>query len=322
MIAQGIDVQKALDCAEKVFSSHLPGYTLGIGNTNSPFRNDKIPSLQVKWSYGKWRFRDYGSSEYKGDCIDFVKMLYSCSFNEAVEKIINDFNSNDPVRKLDSHCLKKINKKDSKPVELDIKERLYTFDELEWWSEFGISKFTLDFYKVKPIRYYFINKHPILCKQSTYAFEENKDKKITYKLYCPEAKDPKDKWLNNQDSSTLQGWEQLPATGDLLIVGKSRKDIMLLYELGYSAVGPASETNFIKPNVLKQLQERFKRIVVFYDNDIPGLREGKKWSEKFELENIYIPLEYNLKDITDFRKTKGEESTKKLLKQLLNERKN
>lgn len=317
MIAQGIEISKALDCAEKVFSSHLPGYTLGVGNTNSPFRNDKIPSLQVKWSYGKWRFRDFGSSEYKGDCIDFVKMLYSCSFNEAVEKIINDFSSNDPVRKLDSHCLKKINKKDSKPVELDIKKRLYTPDELKWWLEFGISKSTLDFYKVVPITHYFINKHPILCKQSTYAFEENKDGKKSYKLYCPEAINPKDKWLNNQDSSTLQGWEQLPATGDLLIVGKSRKDIMLLYELGYSAVGPASETSFIKAKILKQLQERFKKIIIFYDNDQPGRKESSKFSEKFNIPYVYIPLEYKEKDITDFRKKYGEELTKQLLNELI-----
>lgn len=315
MIAQGIEISKALDCAEKVFSFHLPGYTLGIGNTNSPFRNDKIPSLQVKWSYGKWRFRDYGSSEYKGDCIDFIKMLYSCSFNEAVEKIINDFSSNDPVRKMDSHCLKKINKKDSKPVELDIKERLYTFDEIKFWNNFGISKTTLDRYNVKAVKFIFINKSPILAAPFTFAFEEYKDGKISHKIYQPLNKE--NKWMNKHKWDVVQGWSQMVLKGKLLIITKSLKDTMLLAELGYNAIAPQSETSFLKKHILEQLKKRFEKIIIFLDNDEVGIKQAKLYSEQFNLPYIYIPIG-KPKDVSDYYFKHKEEQTKQLLKQLIN----
>lgn len=314
MIAQGIDVQKALDCAEKVFSFHLPGYTLGVGNTNSPFRNDKIPSLQVKWSYGKWRFRDYGSSEYKGDCIDFVKMLYSCSFNEAVEKIINDFNNNDPLRKVDSHCLKKINKKDSKPVELDIKERLYTFDEINFWNNFGISKTTLDRYNVKAVKFIFINKSPILAAPFTFAFEEYKDGKISHKIYQPLNKE--NKWMNKHKWDVVQGWSQMVLKDKLLIITKSLKDTMLLAELGYNAIAPQSETSFLKKHILEQLKKRFEKIIIFLDNDEVGIKQAKLYSEQFNLPYIYIPIG-EPKDISDYYLKYKEEQTKELLHELI-----
>ena len=301
-------------CAEKVFSFHLPGYTLGVGNTNSPFRNDKIPSLQVKWSYGKWRFRDYGSSEYKGDCIDFVKMLYSCSFNEAVEKIINDFNNNDPLRKVDSHCLKKINKKDSKPVELDIKERLYTFDEINFWNNFGISKTTLDRYNVKAVKFIFINKSPILAAPFTFAFEEYKDGKISHKIYQPLNKE--NKWMNKHKWDVVQGWSQMVLKDKLLIITKSLKDTMLLAELGYNAIAPQSETSFLKKHILEQLKKRFEKIIIFLDNDEVGIKQAKLYSEQFNLPYIYIPIG-EPKDISDYYLKYKEEQTKELLHELI-----
>ena len=84
------DLQKAFSLSEQVYSSHLPGYTLGRGNTKSPFRVDKIPSFQVKWLNGKWKFVDYGDSEKKGDVIDFIEKAFSY-LPDSVKKAINDF---------------------------------------------------------------------------------------------------------------------------------------------------------------------------------------------------------------------------------------
>lgn len=314
MIAQGIDVQKALDCAEKVFSFHLPGYTLGVGNTNSPFRNDRLPSLKVYWKSGKWRFIDFGDSNYKGDCIDFVRRYYNLDFNSAVEKIVNDFNSNIPSRKMDSHCLKKISRKDSKPVELDVKSRLYTFEEIEWWNKFKITKDILDKYRVSAVKYLFINKKPILAQPFTFAFKEEFKEEVSYKLYQP--KNLENKWLNNHSFKVLQGFAQLPTTGELLIVTKSLKDVMCLYSLGYNAIAPQSENSFVKKNVLEDLKQRFKSIIIWYDNDVAGIREGEKFSKQFNLPYIYIPIG-EPKDISDYYFKYKEEQTKQLLKQLI-----
>lgn len=315
MIAQGIDIQKALDCAERVFSAHLPGYTLGAGCTNSPFRVDKIPSFQVKWIKGKWRYTDFGNSELRGDVIDFVRRYYNLDFNSAVEKIVSDFNSNVPSRKMDNHCLKKISKKDSKSVELDVKSRLYTFEEIQFWNEFGISKTTLDRYNVKAVKFIFINKSPILAAPFTFAFEEYKDGKISHKIYQPLNKE--NKWMNKHKWDVVQGWSQMVLKGKLLIITKSLKDTMLLAELGYNAIAPQSETSFLKKHILEQLKKRFEKIIIFLDNDEVGIKQAKLYSEQFNLPYIHIPIG-EPKDISDYYFKYKEEQTKQLIDELLN----
>ena len=303
----------ALSLAEEVFQKHLPGYTLGEGMTNSPFREDLIPSFSVSYRNKKWKFIDFGNSKYRGDIIDFIMLYYGLDFTQAIDKIVKDFNTNSfSLRKKNSHVVKS---RKEEGVELDVKSKPFTDKELLWWEAFGISKNTLEKYKVKSCEYIFINKHPILCKSPTYAFPEFHNDKLSYKFYQPE--NPNGKWLNNHSFATLQGWQQLELTGDLLIIQKSLKDVMLCNELGYNAIAPQSETSFIKSNVLKILQSRFKRIVIMYDNDEPGLREGRRYSEKFNLEFIHIPIEYVQKDLSDFYKEYGKEETIKILKQLI-----
>lgn len=324
MIAQGIDIQKALDCAERVFSAHLPGYILGRGLTNSPLRTDRIPSFSVYWKNNKWLFRDWGNSEYRGDVIDFIKILYGCGFSEAVQKIIDNYENNVPSRKMDSHCLSKNTvKKDNKPVELDIKSRPYFPKELLWWKQFGISESSLIKYKIHACEYIFINKHPVKCKLSTYAFEEKKDGKITFKFYCPEALNPKDKWLNNNTEDVWQGWEQLPLTGDILIWTKSRKDIISIVEnTEYSAVGLQAESVIPKLKVVDELKNRFKQIYILYDNDFDkkknwGRIAAQKLSTKFNIPYIEIPEEYQSKDFSDLVKNHSEKIAYSVLFKLI-----
>ena len=55
--------------------------------------------------------------------------------------------------------------------------------------------------------------------------------------------------------------------------------------------------------MLEDLKRRFKYIVVFYDNDIAGLRNMIKIRKKHpELYYFWIPRKYNAKDISDFYK--------------------
>ena len=62
---EGIDLQKALDLSEEVYSKHLPGYTIGKGNTKSPFHRDSLPSFSVKFYNGKYRWKDFVYKERK-----------------------------------------------------------------------------------------------------------------------------------------------------------------------------------------------------------------------------------------------------------------
>jgi hypothetical protein len=94
------------------------------------------------------------------------------------------------------------------------------------------------------------------------------------------------------------------------------KDCMCLKSFGINAIAPNSENLFISDNMLKDLKTRFKYIVVFYDCDIPGIKNMRKIKkEHSDLLYFWIPRRYNAKDISDFRKAYGQEETYNFIKE-------
>ena len=69
----------------------------------------------------------------------------------------------------------------------------------------------------------------------------------------------------------IQGIHMIPKYGEYLVITKSLKDVMCLYNYNIPSIAPGSETSFISDNQLSRLKQRFKKIIVFYDNDIPGI---------------------------------------------------
>jgi hypothetical protein len=137
-----------------------------------------------------------------------------------------------------------------------------------------------------------------------------------YKLYKPYEKRGR-KWIGNPDTGNLQGYNQLPWVGDSLIITKSLKDVMVLSVLGYNAVATHSESTGLDPVTLKTLEDRFKDITIFYDNDQAGITGAKKLCRAHDFNGIIIPLEYEVKDISDFIVKYGYQDTRELLQRLL-----
>lgn len=60
----------------------------------------------------------------------------------------------------------------------------------------------------------------------------------------------------------IQGARQISKDGDdLLIVQKSMKDVMLLYEFGVQSIAPMSENTSLSEKVIEKLKTKFKRII-------------------------------------------------------------
>ena len=79
--------------------------------------------------------------------------------------------------------------------------------------------------------------------------------------------------------------------------------VMALAAYRIPAIAPNSEHLFISDNVLEGLKERFKYIIVLYDQDRTGkLNMAKIRSDHPELIYLVIPKEYGAKDFSDFRK--------------------
>ena len=58
------------------------------------------------------------------------------------------------------------------------------------------------------------------------------------------------RFITNWPSKKIQGYDQLPKSGKLLVITKSLKDVMCLYSCGITACAPNSENLFISDAVL------------------------------------------------------------------------
>lgn len=267
---------------------------------NSPFRKDKNPSFGIFYSKrsGKLLFKDHGNGEC-GDIIKFVSLITGLTnYREILERIIQDLS-------ITNNTVLKSTKDYTSNAEtvIGIVRQDWTEIDKQYWSQFHISLSTLKKFNVNSIKYYLCNgvvKGIYKDDNPMYAYKVyNK-----FKIYRPLA-DKFTKWRNNLTNYDIQGYKQLPETGGLLIITKSLKDVMVLYEMGYTAISPASETTFIPMNVLELLKTRFKRLLLCFDRDIPGCKSAIKLYNKTKIKPFLVHKKFKAKDISDAVKRNG-----------------
>lgn len=100
---------------------------------------------------------------------------------------------------------------------------------------------------------------------------------------------------------------------DYIVITKSMKDVMCLYELGVSAIAPCSENQFLTKDQYNRLQNHYKHIYLFFDNDLPGISNMRKLKKQFP-DLICLKLNRDdAKDISDYRKRFGYRKTLELI---------
>jgi hypothetical protein len=119
-------------------------------------------------------------------------------------------------------------------------------------------------------------------------------------MYNPLAENIQDKWRYNGPNDLIGGYNQLPLYGDFLILTKSMKDVMVLYEMQIPAVTLQSESALMNTLMFESLRKRFNNIIVLYDNDSPGIKFSDKISKSFGLKQIFLPKFGPEKDISDY----------------------
>jgi hypothetical protein len=277
----------------------------------SPLREDKSPSfcVYVHKNDNKLMWRDYSTGE-GGDVFKFIqRKLNLSSREEAYRAISHDFfmNKTYPPPKLPAkpkHVVKEIN----------VARKAFTKRDIEYWQQYGISEQTLKDYNVSALKTFFVNGlNQYVAKPGDLMFGW----KVygAFKIYRPtEAKE--EKWRSSLSAYDLQGFEQLDADGDVLIITKALKDVMLLRELGYNAIAPPSETSGVPEVIMNNLKNRFTDIVVLFDNDAAGKKGSKKIALEYGLKEVTTP-EGESKDISDYYKCHGRTKTIELLTNLL-----
>lgn len=283
-----------------IYQKYIRGITLGK-IYNSPFRKDKNPSFGIFYSRktGSLLFKDHGIG-LTGNIITFVGHYYGLTnYNEILVKIVEDLKVNDlPVKNYNN-----VTKYKPSETVIGIVRQPFIEADLEYWKQFGISKKTLEKFNVFSCKYYLCNgvvKAMYSTEKPMYAYKVYN----RFKIYRP-LSDKFTKWRNNLTDYDIQGYKQLPENGDLLIITKSLKDCMCLYEMGYSSISPTSESSFIPIEVVEQLKKRFKRILICFDRDVPGVNYARKISLKTGLKCFLVHKKFKAKDISDAIKLNG-----------------
>lgn len=297
-------------------------------NILSPLRKEDVPSFGLfVGQNAEICFKDFLLGA--GDCIRFVQMKYGLTYFAALSKIATDFDLN---KKYICKSFEKTNFEEESKLSLPTRDQLlsqvvslklgknrrkWALHDIVFWQQFGISVKTLEFFNVEPVEYIHINNKIHKADKYAYCFVEWKDGKETYKIYQPYNKYYK--WINNHDDSVWQGWEQLPKIGGELIITKSLKDVMSLYEVtGISAVSLQSENILPKHYVFEELDKRFGIKYSLYDNDFDketnwGKKFGDTISRQFGLIEMYIPDEHKSKDFSDLVMNVGPNKAKLIL---------
>lgn len=282
---------------------------------NSPFRKDKNPSFGIYYSKRTKQllFKDHGTGEC-GNVVKFVSLITGLTnYNDILKDIVTKLNITTET-KLDSS---KQYIPSSETI-IGVVRQNFTTTDINYWSQFHISKGTLKKFNVNSIKYYLCNgivKGIYKPENPIYAYKVYNN----FKIYRPLA-DKYTKWRNNLTEYDIQGFAQLPKKGNLLFITKSLKDVMCLHEMGYYAISPSSESTFIPSDILEQLRKRFKRIIILFDRDASGCKNSRKLSLKHSLEAMFVHKKLNAKDISDAVKLNGFETTKKWLDETINKK--
>ena len=227
----------------------------------SVLRNDhKVTISYYKSKSGILYMHDFATNEHL-DCWNVVMKMFNCSYYEALKIIAQDFGiiSNSDVKTKPITIVESIKETESAKIQVQIKD--YTNEELEWWKSFGINKKTLKKYKIFSLQNVFLNGELKFtsteqCPIYGYYFGKDKNCKELWKIYFPANKEKGIRFINNLSKKILQGYHQLPKTGDLLVITKSMKDVAAMYEFGITAVSTPSESTFVLDKIEKCKKEK------------------------------------------------------------------
>ncbi len=225
--------------------------------------------------------------------------LYGLNFGEAMVKIIEDISMNkfDDIKR---NIVTLENESVQRPTgqKIEYKRQLWQTEDVRYWSQYGVTSEVLHFYKAYSVKNLWLNDNLIYSWRKDdlcYAYEFGSG---NIKIYFPNRTDRR--FLCN--TSCLQGYNQLPKYGKLLVVTSSLKDVMTWHRLGVWGVAKQSENQLLTPEEYDNLASRFDKIFINLDDDLTGRKFSQKYEELYPVESIFVP---EGKDVSGYVKKNG-----------------
>lgn len=275
------------------------GSTFQVGKLiNSPLRSDdRVPSFAIfRSKNGDLLFKDHGSGE-AGNALKFLKLYRGIQTRDELEReLLRIVRKVNPEQKVvqKNH----INVKSEYFADIGIVRQPFTNIDKQYWRQFGISIDTLKKFNVFSIKYFLCNRVVRGTYKETspmYAYKVYD----RFKIYRPLAS-KYTKWRTNLTNEYVQGLAELPKEGgDILIITKSLKDVMCLYEMGFYAIAASSETTFIPEKIIQSLRSKWKHILILYDRDQTGMKKAREYSKSTHFDAFFVHKRFKSKDISD-----------------------
>jgi hypothetical protein len=288
------------------------------GRFLSPFREDSHPDCKLVLTKESGELRYYDPSE--GLFLDWLgTIMYAtnCTFPKALDWVVEQFGlvkgqEVSPEVKHYQQLAVERKKVVRYPTTIAVRTVNMSKKDLDWWAQFNISKDMLFQNRVWAISDYWLDGRHSYIPKGMLAFAYKEDD--GYKLYFPEG-DKRNKWLSS--TKALACYDTLPQTGDLLLITSSKKDAMCLKSFGYHAIAPQGEGVSLPNHILWELKQRFKKVILFYDNDAPGVKAATKAVKEWQVDGFVHTPPTEPKDPAAYCKEYGPEKTQQFLTTIL-----
>lgn len=279
----------------------------GLFCSSPLIRVDKKPTCSFyKNKSGILKYKDFAGPTF--DFVGLVMFLHQCSYYKALQIIAKDFGFVETSETISKPIIpyNGITFEETLPATIEVVIKEFSKKELLWWESFGVSERTLKKFKVYSLKTVLLNgKFYSSSSDSSpiygYYGGKNSSKLELWRIYMPTK--IKYRFLSNWSSTMLQGAKQLVNSGEFLIITKSLKDVMALYEFNIPAIAPITENLFLTKAQYYKLSAKFNQLFLLYDKDLPGIKAAQKIRKEFP--NIQVLLMPKTKDFSDYVKKYG-----------------
>lgn len=323
---------------EEIFEHYLNVEVQTEHHFKNPLRDDRNPTCTFAYIGGRLLFRDWAWMKPL-DCFALVQKIYNCSFGQALHHIASDMGlegkETQKQYELKFEQMKKEkNKKDKEKSVIQVKRGKWRKKEIKYLKSHGISASTCNKFNVYPVKHVWLNgKTNYIYKKSDPAFgyyfglDDNGNQK--WKIYFYE-RDGQFRFLCN--TNRINGWVQIPDEGENLVITKSMKDVMALYEFDVTSIAMQNETTIPYDYIMEELWSRYTNIYSLYDFDLAGVRTANILRNKYGVKPLFLTdgrfgtEDYGAKDFSDYVKYKGRKTARMLVnitrRELINKTRN
>ena len=296
----------------------------------SPFREDDIrPSCKLYCNQKPgglpyYYLQDFGDGRFSGNCfavaglvlginpqMEFVRLLKAIDQDMCLGVFGDQHDASRlPIKGTCNEIRIIPSPKKDGLITFATEEKTFSQDELSYWEHYGISEDTLQKYHVRSLKScLFTNpsggQYGIYSTALTPCYGYFFDGDQGLKVDRPRSEN-RFLYAGKLPSPYLFGKEQLPSSGEYVIVTGGEKDVLALAAHGFPAICLNSETAKMHASIMDDLARRFSKIIFLYDTDSTGKAESssrvRELKDKYPVAKIDLPLpgSKQSKDVSDF----------------------